>query len=81
MLTEDEREWILCGMAWIGLRRWLCGSVAGDQARAWLQDEMDLRFGAKTAARHLTPDMERLGGEMQCLMARAASPAGQTLPE
>ena len=69
MLTAEERNWIVSGMAWIGLRRWLCGSSEGDQARAWFQDQLDLRFGAKTAARYITPDMERLAQEMQRLLA------------
>ena len=57
-LDADELEWVLCGMAWVGLRHWQCGRVEGDQARAWLWDELDRRL--RPAHPLLTADLERL---------------------
>lgn len=74
MLTEDERDWIVRGMAWVGLRRWLCGAAEAEKARVWFQAQMDLRFDAKHAGRHITPDMACLEAEFGDLV-RAGVPA------
>ena len=68
MLTEDEREWIVRGMAWVGLRRWMSGETAGNQARVWFQEQVDLRFCVRTAGRYITLDMARLEAEFGCLV-------------
>jgi hypothetical protein len=62
-----ERDWITAGMAWVGLRRWLCGREEGERAWAWFQEQMELRFSSPSSlgygrppGRYITPDMERL---------------------
>ena len=79
MLTEDEREWIVRGMAWVGLRGWLCGAAEAEKARVWFQEQMDVRFCARTAGRHITPDMVRLEAEFGSVM-RAGLPVRVGLP-
>lgn len=68
MLTSQEREWVTAGMAWVSLRRWLCGQAEGEAARAWFEEQMDLRFDAKHAARMIGPGMEALEEKMRRLV-------------
>ena len=70
-LSTDEREWVLQGMAWVGLRRWRYGRDAGDQAREWFEEQMDLRFDARHAARYVSPALGRLEAEICGLVGRA----------
>lgn len=63
MLTENEREWVSAGMAWVALRRWVAGADAGDAARLWFQDQMDVRFDAKHAVRMMGDGMASLEAE------------------
>ena len=58
--SEDEQAWVMRGLAWVGLYRWRYGTAEGERARAWWEEQMDLRFGAKTAARHIGPGMDSL---------------------
>ena len=65
----------VCGSGGIASRR--TGSTCAEQrsgnankrraeaekARVWFQEQMDLRFCARIAGRHITPDMARLEAE------------------
>lgn len=75
MLTEQEREWIVAGMAWVALQRWVCGQKDGDAARAWFQDQMDVRLGDPNGVLPLglSADMERLAAEMKRRMILGVS--------
>ncbi len=62
-LTTADREWIVAGMAWVGLRRWMCGAAEGEAARVWFEQQIDLRFDAMHGRRRITADMGRLEAE------------------
>ena len=66
--SEDEWDWVMCGLAWVGLYRWRCGTAAGERARAWFEEQMDLRFDAKHAARQIGPGMEALEARLRPLL-------------
>lgn len=61
-MDADELDWVLCGMAWVGLRHWLCGRVEGEEARAWLWAEIDRRL--RPGRPLLTADLERLEAQL-----------------
>ena len=75
MLTQDERDWIVAGMAWVGMRRWMCGAADAERAQVWFHSQIAARFspsyhhwtgpGPRPPLRHIMPDMERLLCEMQ----------------
>lgn len=62
-MTEDEKLWVLWGMAWVGLRHWQCGRAEGDAARAWLWAEIDRRLRPEHPL--LSDDLERLEAALQ----------------
>ncbi len=72
-LTVDEKEWIVAGMAWVGLRRWMCGAAEAETARVWFEAQMDQRFAARGALRHITDDMARLEAQYGRLAHMAAN--------
>lgn len=67
-LTPGERQWIIDGLAWVGLRRWMYGLAAGEAARIWFEQQLDQRFSCRQGI-YLTPAMSCLevqyAGRMQ----------------
>ena len=61
-LSSEERDWLIAGLAWVGMRRWMGGAAAGDQARAWFNAQVDRRF--RRCGYHLTPEMKCLEAEL-----------------
>lgn len=58
-LTPGERQWIIDGLAWVGLHRWMYGLAAGEAARIWFEQQLDQRFSCRKGI-HLTPAMSYL---------------------
>jgi len=79
-LTPGERQWIIDGLAWVGLRRWMYGLAAGEAARIWFEQQLDQRFSCRQGI-HLTPAMSCLEVQYAGRMRADPSPyLGTSIP-